>query len=113
MLEVKVQATPEELEELRNFIFNEMGDSIDLQEIASAQPGELREPLLVAIIVALGGPAVVKGFVEVMNRWMEHREKIEELRSKHELLKLQLLLETESRDILLNDLMVLAEGSYK
>lgn len=113
MLEVKIQATPEELEELRKFIFDEMGDSIDLQEIASTEAGELREPLLIAIIVALGGPAVVTGFVEVMNRWMEHREKMEELHNKHELLKLQLLLEANSRDISLNDLVILSEAAYE
>ena len=84
-MDVRIQATPEVLADLRQFLIHEMKDDLDLQEISSVSPsGELREPLLIGLVVALGGSSIVTGFVEVVKRWMEYREKIKALEYQHE-----------------------------
>ena len=88
MNELEIEAAPEELEELRQLILNELGEKVDLQEVTSARAGELREPVLISLVVALGGPAVVTGVVSALKAWYKHRE---EMAKQHRSQKLEQL----------------------
>jgi hypothetical protein len=95
-MEIQIQASPDDLEDLRQFLYQEASD-IELQEISSTAPGELREPILISLIVALGGPVVVTGFVEIVKRWMEHRENIRKMELEHQKQMTKLELQHEER----------------
>lgn len=58
MSDLIIRGEPGDLEELRRAIENEVGPDARLHPVTSAQAGELREPILIGLIVALGGPAV-------------------------------------------------------
>jgi hypothetical protein len=79
--EIRVQAAPDELEELRRMLIDDLGDDVELSEVASQGPGGLREPVLIGLVVALGGPRVVQAVVEVIDRWMAHRERMQGLKT--------------------------------
>jgi hypothetical protein len=69
MMELQIDAPPpQDLEDLRQMLLKEGDDRIELQEISSAGAGEFREPVLTSIIIALGGPVVVKAVVEVVKK---------------------------------------------
>jgi len=91
MNELEIEAPPEELEELRQLILAELGEKADLQEVTSARAGELREPVLVSLVVALGGPAVVTGVVAALKAWFKHREEMEKLKQPQKLEELKLV----------------------
>jgi hypothetical protein len=109
MAELEIEAPPEQLEELRQQLIGELGSDLDIQEVSSIGAGELREPVLVAIIVALGGPAVVKGVVTVVERWMKHNEEMRKL----EIAKLRLLEGSIERDLTVDELLRLSEESRR
>jgi hypothetical protein len=111
MVELKIEAKPESLEELRQMLESELGDGVNVQEISSSATTELREPLLIALIVAMGGPVVVKQAAGVIKRWMQHQETLTDLSVKaqksaqqFELAKLRLLTQKDARTISIEDL---------
>lgn len=83
---------------------DELGEQADVQPLSSTAPGELREPLLIALVVALGGPVIVKSVAAVVSRWMEHREKMKD----KELANLKLLIDGRSKQISVKELKALA-----
>lgn len=78
MLDVRIQAESEDLEDLRRTLLAELGPELEIQEVSSTAPGELREPVLISLVISLG-PIVVKEFADVVKRWLEHREQMKEL----------------------------------
>ena len=82
MTDLIVEGDPDLLEELRREIETSLGAKARLEPVTSTAAGEFREPLLVGLIVGLGGPAVVKGIVEIIDRVFTHRERMGELRLK-------------------------------
>jgi hypothetical protein len=42
--------------------------------VTSAQAGELREPILIGLIIAFGGPVLTKAIADVIKRFIEHKE---------------------------------------
>lgn len=48
----------------------------DLETVTSQHSDELREPFIIALIVALGGPAMVKGVVKIVDRYFQHLEEM-------------------------------------
>jgi hypothetical protein len=77
--QLRIEGAPEDLEEIRRQLFAELGDDLELDEMSSQGAGELREPVLIGLVVALGGPQVVKGVVKVLDRYMLHRERMRAL----------------------------------
>jgi len=109
MMELQIEAPAKELEDLRQLLLKDAGGGIDVQEISSAGAGELREPVLTSIIVALGGPAVVTAVVAIVKRWADHREAMR----KAELAKFHLLSEATAKGLTLNDVLALAEEARR
>lgn len=114
MIEVKIEGPNTELEDLRKFLIDELGNDIELNEISSIKPGQLGEPILISLIVALGGPTIIYGFVSAYSRWLEHRETMKKLdiehREKMARIKLKLLYEDRSEATTLDDLLNYARG---
>lgn len=85
MTDIRIQADSDDLEDLRRTLFEELGPDLELQEVSSIAPGELREPVLVSLVIVLG-PVVVREFAAVVKRWMAHREKMKALELRMEIL---------------------------
>jgi hypothetical protein len=68
---------PEDLSDFRTFILNS-SDKIDPQEIHSISAGFEKEPILISLIIALGGPVIVKELVSLTKEWisLRHHEKM-------------------------------------
>ncbi|MGB6004807.1 MAG: hypothetical protein WBG36_09360 [Ornithinimicrobium sp.] len=77
-----IEGPPEELEALRKLLETEFGPDAAVQQITSSQSGQLREPLTIALIVALGGPVLTTTVAGVIRRYMTHRERMKELDGK-------------------------------
>jgi hypothetical protein len=110
-MELHIDAPPQDLEDLRQMLLKEGGGRIEVQEISSAGAGELREPVLLSIIVGLGGPVVVTAVVEIIKKWAEHREAMRKL----ELDKYRLLVEAaeKSQDLTFDQVVALAEAAHR
>jgi hypothetical protein len=74
-----IEGTPEDLEQLRVEIEHELGRSAHVEPVTSLGTDEYREPITIGLIIAFGGPRIVKGVVRVVNRFMEHREQMAKL----------------------------------
>ena len=79
MTDLIIRAAPADLEELRRQIELEMGREARLQPVTDTQAGQLREPILIALIVALGGGAATKAVADVIKRFLKHGERMQEL----------------------------------
>ncbi|MCE7699740.1 MAG: hypothetical protein K8E24_013310 [Methanobacterium paludis] len=58
----------EELAEFRNFLLEKGSEELELQEIHEVSPGFQREPIIIALVVALDGPVLVKEFVSLAEK---------------------------------------------
>lgn len=74
-----IEGSPEDLEELRELLEKQFGADAAVQPVTSAESGELREPVITALIVALGGPVVTQAVASVIRRYMQHKERMREL----------------------------------
>ena len=74
-----LEGSPDDLEELRELLEQEFGPDAAVQPITSSEAGQLREPILIALIVALGGPVVTSELAKVIRRFLEHRETMTDL----------------------------------
>jgi len=119
-MDLIIEGQPAELEWLRKEIDRELGPQAQLEAVPSQDSEEMNEPLLVALIVALGGPVIVESIKEILERRYQHLEEIRrldlqqrdsELRHQYAMTKLQLRLadgEGEGRRIEEQDLQDLA-----
>jgi len=73
-----IEGSPETLEQLRRLLERELGTDAAVQPVTSSQSGQLREPVLIALIVALGGPVLAREVAATIRRFMEHRETMAE-----------------------------------
>jgi hypothetical protein len=78
-LDLIIEGQPAELEWLRKEIDRDLGTEAQLEAVPSQDSEELNEPLLVAVIVALGGPAIVRSVKGVLERRYQHLEEIRRL----------------------------------
>jgi hypothetical protein len=83
MTDLIIRAAPAELEELRRLIELEVGRPAKLQPVTDTQSGQMREPILIALIVALGGPALTTAIAGVIKRHLQHKEQMQNLENKH------------------------------
>jgi len=119
-MDLIIEGQPAELEWLRKEIDRELGPQAQLEAVPSQDSEEMNEPLLVALIVALGGPVIVESIKGILERRYQHLEEIRrldlqqrdsEMRHQYEMTKLRLRLadgEGEERQITEQDLEDLA-----
>lgn len=100
MQDLRITGSNEALEELRMALYAEIPE-IDLTEINERKPGELGEPFLIGLVIALGGATLTKSIADIVKRWMEHRETMEKLR----LVKLYLEDSNDIKEIQLDELL--------
>ena len=81
-MDLVVEGHPAELEWLRREIEKELGAEAQLEAIPSRDSEELREPFIIALIVSLGGPALVGGLVQVLKRRYAHKEEMERINTE-------------------------------
>jgi len=74
MADLIIRGESDVLEELLRAIESEVGPQARPETFTSAKDGELREPVTIALIVALGGPALTHAIAGVLKRFMQHRE---------------------------------------
>lgn len=98
-MDLIIEGHPAELEWLRREIVAELGADADVESETAGNPIELSEPLIISLIVALGGPVVMRKIADVLKRRYEHLEaiaviekelRLKELENTHELTKLKL-----------------------
>jgi hypothetical protein len=78
---------------------------IDLVEINENIPGELGEPFLIALVVALGGAELTRVIGDLIKRWMKHQENMEKIRT----MKFYIEENFEQKEIKLEDLKILSQ----
>ncbi|HVD40596.1 MAG TPA: hypothetical protein VNC16_06280 [Solirubrobacterales bacterium] len=78
-MDLIIEGQPEELEWLRREIEQALGGEAQLEAVADEDDEEMKEPLLIALIVALGGPKIVEGVKEIVERRYEHKEEMRRL----------------------------------
>lgn len=81
-LDLVIEGDPENLEWLRKQLECKLPEEA-LEPVNSQEADELREPILIGLIVALGGKAVINGGKEVLELLLRHREKMAELKLKY------------------------------
>jgi hypothetical protein len=81
---VRIEASNAALIELRELLY-EAVETVDLTEDTQVTSGSHGEPVLVAIIVALGGATVTKEIFRTVRAWMKHREALELIKIYREL----------------------------
>jgi hypothetical protein len=88
-MDLIIEGHPAELEWLRRQIEAECCDDAALEAVPEQGAEELREPLIIALIVSLGGPVLVKSIVDVLKRRYQHIEEMEEIARDLRLAELQ------------------------
>lgn len=103
--DLRIEAEPDDLAELKEMLVSVM-DPLDLNEVTKISSGRNNEPILIGIIVALGGATLTKEVFSTIRRWMEHKEIMERGKS------IRLLLESDAdqRSVTLTDLSHLIEA---
>lgn len=87
----------EDLLDLQQFLLSNLMDEIEIQEINEISSGFNREPLLIALVIALGGPVVTKQVVGLLNEWIK-------LKHEEKMVKLSILSKNGKRTVTLDDL---------
>jgi hypothetical protein len=97
MDELMIEMPREDLKDLRSFLLEKGPDNLDVQDLNQISPGVQREPILIALVIALGGPVVTKQIVSLIKDWlaMKHEERM---------LKLNLLSKNGKREVTLEEL---------
>ncbi len=72
---LRIEASQEDLLELRAMLYQAV-DDVDLTEDTEIKSGTHSEPIVVALVVALGGATLTTEVFKTVRRWMEHRERM-------------------------------------
>jgi hypothetical protein len=78
--QLRIEGPPESLELLRRELLDEEHMGINVQPISQAVPGELREPILTGLVLTVSSRAAIKAAAAVIQRRMQHLERMEELK---------------------------------
>jgi hypothetical protein len=81
-MDLVIEGHPAELEWIRREVERELGARADLEAVPSRDAEELREPLIIGLIVSLGGPAIVTSLVSILKRRWENQEEMERIRNE-------------------------------
>lgn len=79
---IRIEGSPETLEGLRRELMAALGGGAEVEAISSAVPGELREPVLVGLLISFSTTAAVaiRTAGSIIERRMAHLERKELLR---------------------------------
>jgi hypothetical protein len=77
-----IKGHPAELERLRQEIELEVGAEAQLEAVPAQDDENLSEPILIALIVALGGPTVTRAVRDILMRRYENKEKMLSINSQ-------------------------------
>jgi hypothetical protein len=88
MIDLLIEGDPVELQAIRSEIERSVGSEAQIEPINSIVSGELREPILIGVIVALGGPAIVRSVVKILRDRYAHVEAMERLENEREAARL-------------------------
>ena len=76
---IRIEGPPAELERLGREIRDQLGDEVQVESMAEAIPGELRDFTVIGL--AISAPeAAMAALSSILSRYMTHRERMEELR---------------------------------
>ncbi|HEX7461827.1 MAG TPA: hypothetical protein VF317_06610 [Dermatophilaceae bacterium] len=88
-MDLIIEGHPAELEWLRREIEQDCGDDAALEAVPAHDGEELREPLIIALVVSLGGPATVRSIAGVLKRRYQHVEEMRRIANEQRLTELQ------------------------
>ena len=88
MTDLLIEGDPFELEAIRVEIGRTLGREAQLEPVTSTKGGELREPLLIGLIVALGGPKVVAAIVTILRNRAAHQEAMKRIEGEQEAVRM-------------------------
>jgi hypothetical protein len=79
---IRIEGPAESLQQLRRELLEELGDAIEIDLVSTAVPGELREPIVIGLVVTVASTAgvAIKTFGAIVERRMTHTERMELLR---------------------------------
>jgi len=80
-MDLIIEGDPAQLEWLRCTIDRELGAEVELEAVPLQDTEELSEPVIVALVIALG-PTVVSSISELLQRRYQHQEEMERLRAQ-------------------------------
>jgi hypothetical protein len=78
-MDLIIEGHPTELEWLRREIEKELGPDAELEAVPAQDADELREPIIISLIVALGGPVIVEAVSGILQRRYQHKEEMQRL----------------------------------
>jgi hypothetical protein len=102
-MDLLIEGDRESLEWLREEIESRLGRQAELEPTYELRSGAFSEPILIALIVALGGRELTLAIRDIIARRYEHLEKMRQLEQAQNL-KLKLLDEDTERAISLEQL---------
>jgi hypothetical protein len=77
---LRIEGEPEELERLRRELMRSLPSQVEVEPISVAVPGELREPLLVGLLISCASTTAavaIKTVGSIIERRMTHEERKE------------------------------------
>ena len=80
-VQVRIEGHSADLKELQRFLVDdeEVAGEVVVQPLSSISPGELREPVVVALVIGVA-PIAIRNLRQALDRYMQHRETMEALR---------------------------------
>jgi hypothetical protein len=78
-MDLIIEGHPTELEWLRREIDRELGADAQLEAVPAQGADELSEPIIISLIVALGGPVIVRSVRDIIKRRYQHKEEMHRL----------------------------------
>ena len=68
-----VEASPEDLAELKAILYENVKD-VDVVDSTETKTGEHGEPILIALVIALGGPVITREVMKTVRHWLDVRK---------------------------------------
>ena len=99
-LDLRIEASHEALSDLKRALYDAVSD-VDLQEDAELKMGQHGEPILIALVVALGGATLTRQILMTIRHWLDTRIKQQQL----DVIKMYLAGPHGTRDVTLEELM--------
>jgi hypothetical protein len=98
--DLRIEASHEDLAKLKEALYAAVED-VDLQEDTELRVGQHGEPLLIGLVIALGGATLTREVFKTVRHWMDQRTKEKKL----DTIKFYLQDTNGARDITLEQLM--------
>jgi hypothetical protein len=102
-MRLRIEANTNDLEALKRIIGEEPTVDLEVQEITRMEPGALNEPILTGVVLV----GLAKTAAKMINRWMEHKEKLQDAEN----VRLHELIDGRSKGLSMKDLETLARAS--